>query len=584
MGVLQRGPAGSPAGGVTVKYDIRRDPDGTWTMNVSKRGSAVLGDSLLNKGTAFTEEERHLFDLDGLLPVGVTDQQLQADRIHEHLTALADDPLEQYLVMADLQDRNETLFYQVLAAHVEELLPIVYTPTVGTAALRFSHLFRRGRGLWITPDHRGRIHEVLGHGRSDDIRLIVVTDNERILGLGDQGVGGMVIPIGKLALYTLGAGIHPAFTLPVSLDVGTDNQALLDDPMYAGWRHPRLRGPDYDELVDEFVEAVRRRWPRALLQWEDFKKDNAFALLDHYRSSLPSFNDDIQGTGAVTAAGVLAACRATGTKITDQRVLLVGAGAAGIGIARQLRHAMIAAGASEAEAGSRLGLTDTRGLLLEGRSGLSAGKAEFAWPEETAAEAGLSASSDLTAIVEGFRPTVIIGTTGEPGVFDRTVIETMTRHVDRPLVLALSNPTSQTEAVPADVVAWSGGRALVATGSPFPPVEHRGRTIPVPQCNNVYVFPGIGLGAIVSEAAAVTDAMFAAASESLADQVAAADLNQGALYPPLADLRAISRRIASAVARAARDDGVGTDLDDDAIEAAIDAQVWDLEYPRMIPV
>jgi malate dehydrogenase (oxaloacetate-decarboxylating) len=567
-----------------VKYDIRREPDGTWSIATSKRGSAVLTDPLLNKGTAFSAQERHVFDLDGLLPFGVTDRALQVDRAFEHITAKGDEPLEKYVAMAALQDRNETLFFQVLSAHVEELLPIVYTPTVGTAALRFSHLFRRGRGLWITPDHRGRIDEVLDHARSDDIRLIVVTDNERILGLGDQGAGGMVIPVGKLALYTLAAGIHPAFTLPVSLDVGTDNRALLDDPLYAGWPHPRLRGPEYEPLVDEFVDAVRRRWPRVLLQWEDFKKDNAFRLLDRHHGRIASFNDDIQGTGAVTAAGILAAGRLTGTKLADQRVLLVGAGAAGIGIARHIRHAMVAAGDSWVEATTRLALTDTAGLLIADRPGLSDSKAEFAWPPELAAVLGLDASSSLAEIVEDFHPTVIVGTTGEPGVFDRSVIEAMCRHAERPLVMALSNPTSKTEAVPADVVAWSGGRALVATGSPFDPVTFEGRMIPVPQCNNVYVFPGVGLGAIVSGATQVTDHMFAAAAASLADQVTDADLDRGCLYPPLAELRAVSRRIAVAVARAARDDGVGADLTDDEFEAAVDHETWDLEYPRLIPV
>jgi malate dehydrogenase (oxaloacetate-decarboxylating) len=567
-----------------VNHEIRRDPDGSWSVEVWKRGSAVLGDPLLNKGTAFSIEERRLFGLDGLLPFGVTDRRLQVDRAYEHVTAKGDEPLEQYVAMAALQDRNETLFHQVLSDHVEELLPIVYTPTVGTAALRFSHLFRRGRGLWITPDHRGRIHEVLAHARSDDIRLIVVTDNERILGLGDQGAGGMVIPVGKLALYTLGAGIHPAFTLPVSLDVGTDNRSLLDDPLYAGWPHPRLRGPEYDALVDEFVDAVRRRWPGALLQWEDFKKDNAFRLLDRHRSSILSFNDDIQGTGAVATAGILAACRLTGRKASDQRVLLVGAGAAGIGIARQLRHAMTAGGAPAPETAPRIALTDTQGLLLQGRRGLAASKAEFAWPAARATALGLGATSTLLGIVEAFAPTVIVGTTGEPGIFDRPLIEAMARRVDRPLVMALSNPTSKTEAVPADVVAWSKGRAIVATGSPFDPVSYRGAEIPVPQCNNVYVFPGVGLGAIVSGASQTTDGMFTAAAEALADQVDDAALERGALYPPLADLRAVSRRIASAVARAAGDDGVGPPMGDDEIEAALDREIWDLSYPRLVPI
>ncbi len=569
-----------------MKYQIDRDPNGRWVIKeVWKRGAAILSDPLLNKGTAFTSEEREVFELDGLIPFQTTDRQRQVERGFAHIREKGgDNPLEQYIGMVSLQDRNETLFYQVLAAHVADLIPIVYTPTVGTAAVKFSRVFRRGRGLWITPDHKGRIYDVLGHARCDDVRLIVVTDNERILGLGDQGVGGMVIPVGKLSLYTLGAGIYPAHTLPVSLDVGTDNQALLDDDLYAGWRHPRLRGAEYDEIVEEFVDAVRRRWPKALLQWEDFKKVNAFTLLDRYRDVLPSFNDDIQGTGAVVAAGLLAACRATGVKLEDQRVLFVGAGAAGVGIARQIRHLLEAAGATDPLAG--LALFDTQGLLVDDRRDLDAHKREFAWSGECMAELGMGAPEreNLVRFVEGFRPTVIIGTTGQPGIFDERVMSVMADHAERPLVMALSNPTSRTEGIPADIIGWTDGRALVATGSPFDPVAFEDRSIPVSQCNNVYVFPGVGLGAIVSGASQVNDEMFAAAAETLALLVSDDDLAQGALYPPITDLRPVSRQIATAVARVARDTGVGLDQTDEEIEAALDREIWDLEYPVLQPV
>jgi malic enzyme len=553
-----------------MKYQIDRDQDGKWLIKeVWKRGSAILSEPLLNKGTAFTAEEREILELDGLLPYQVTDRTRQVERAFQHILEKGDKPLEKYIGMVSLQDRNETLFYQVLSEHIVELIPIVYTPTVGSAAVHFSRVFRRGRGLWITPDHRGRIHEILGHARCDDVRLIVVTDNERILGQSDQGAGGMVIPVGKLALYTLGAGIHPAYTLPISLDVGTDNQELLDDELYVGWRHPRMRGAEYDELIEEFVDAVKRRWPKALLQWEDFKKVNAFNLLDRYRSSLPSFNDDIQGTGAVVAAGLLAACRATG--------------AAGVGIARQIRHLLEEVGSPAPGAG--LALFDTLGLLVEHRV-LDEHKREFAWTAASVAEMGLDSSEleDLAAVVAAFRPTVIIGTTGQPGVFDESIIRTMAAHAERPLVMALSNPTSKTEGVPVDIVEWSDGRALIATGSPFEPVTHGDRLIPVSQCNNVYVFPGVGLGAIVSGASEVNDAMFAAAADSLACQVSDQDLAAGALYPPVTDLRPISRKIAAAVARAARETGVGLDLSDEEIEAALDREIWDLEYPRLQPV
>ena len=567
-----------------MKYLIDRDENGHWVIkDVWKRGSAVLNDPLLNKGTAFTPEERYVFQLEGLLPFQVTDRRRQVERAYRHILEKGDQPLEKYIGMVGLQDRNETLFYQVLDQYVAELIPIVYTPTVGAAAVHYSRVFRRGRGLWITPDQQGRIYDVLGHARCDDIRLIVVTDNERILGLGDQGAGGMVIPVGKLSLYTLGAGIHSAHTLPISLDVGTDNQSLLDDELYVGWRQSRLRGAEYDEFIDEFVHAVKRRWPKALLQWEDFKKGNAFRLLERYRDVLPSFNDDIQGTGAVVAAGVLAACRATGVKLEDQRILLVGAGAAGVGIARQLQHLIEAIGPPIPS--PPLALFDTQGLLVDDRVGIDEHKRDFALSAASAAEIGCDPTErvDLARVVEAFEPTVIVGTTGQPGVFDEELMRAMAAHAERPLVMALSNPTSKTEGVPADIVAWTRGRALVATGSPFEPVPYEGRSIPVSQCNNVYVFPGVGLGAILAGATRVNDAMFAAAAEALALEVTDEDLADGALYPPISDLRSISRHIAAAVARAARDTGVGDDLSDEAIEEAIDREVWDLEYPRLEP-
>jgi malic enzyme len=570
-----------------MKYRIERSPDGEWiAADVWKRGSAIITDSLLNKGTAFSPEERILFELEGMIPYRVTDRAHQRQRAYETITEKGHHPLDMYVSMAALQDRNETLYYQVLGDHVEELLPIVYTPTVGEAAVKYSHLFRRGRGLWITPAHQGRMFDVLAHARNEEVRLIVVTDNERILGLGDQGAGGMVIPIGKLALYTLGAGIHPAYTLPISLDVGTDNQRLLDDELYIGWRHPRLRGDAYYEFVDEFVDAVRRRFPEALLQWEDFKKANAFTLLDRYREVLPSFNDDIQGTAAVVVAGVLAYGRATGTKLADQRIVLVGSGAAGIGIARQIHHILESAGVAGDDLYRRIALMDTRGLVVKERDGLEDYKHQLAWPDRLATEVDLTgdAAADLPAVIEALQPTVLIGTTGQPGLFDEAVVKAAAHHVERPLVMALSNPTSKTEAIPAEVFARTDGRAFMATGSPFSPVDYEGRSIPVPQCNNVYVFPGVGLGAIVSKATRVTDAMFAAAADELASQASDADLADGRLYPPLADLRTITRRIASVVARAAVDGGVADAMTDAQIQAALDHEIWDFSYPTLRPI
>ena len=568
-----------------MKYRIERSPEGEWIMaDIWKRGSALLSDPLLNKGTAFSKEEREVFELDAMLPYQPTDRAHQVRRAEEHLQDRGDNPLEKYVAMTSLMDRNETLFYQVLAANVEELLPIVYTPTVGTAAMGFSHLFRRGRGLWITPDHKGRIFEILGHTRNEDVKLIVVTDNERILGLGDQGVGGMVIPIGKLALYTLGAGIHPAYTLPISLDVGTDNERLQNDDMYVGWRHARLRGDEYYEFVDEFVAAVQRRWPEALLQWEDFKKVNAFTLLDRYRKTLPSFNDDIQGTAAVVVAAILAGCRATGTKLADQRVVLVGAGAAGVGIARHLHHEMEMVGVAGEDLYKAITLLDTGGLVSHERATMDAHKEALAWPVELTRRLGLTGDSALPAVIDEVHPTVIIGTTGEPGVFSEDIIRSVAGHVERPVVMALSNPTSKTEAIPADVFRWTDGRALMATGSPFDPVEYEGTKLHVSQGNNVYVFPGIGMGAIVSGATEVTDSMFAAAANALADLVTEEDLEAGRLYPGLANLRPITRTIARAVALAACESGVARGLTADEVDDALDHEIWNLDYPVLRPI
>lgn len=569
-----------------MKYRIERKGNGKVVVgDVWKRGAALLSDALLNKGTAFSIEERTLFGLEGMLPHQPTDRARQAKRAYDNVHAMSDYPLEQYMRMVSLQDRNETLFYQVLSEHVEELLPIVYTPTVGAAAVRFSHVFRRGRGLWITPAHRGRIAEVLRHVRNDEVRLIVVTDNERILGLGDQGAGGMVIPIGKLSLYTLGAGIHPALTLPISLDVGTDNEDLLNDELYVGWHQPRLRGEEYDSLVAEFVEAVKLRFPDALLQWEDFKKANAFRLLDRYRSALPSFNDDIQGTAAVVAAGVAAAGRATGTPLTEQRFLLVGAGAAGVGIARHLRHELDAAGLDESGITRALALMDTSGLLLTDRSELDDHKADLAWTPAMAEAAGIvgDEAKDLVQVVDRLKPTVLIGTTGQHGVFSEEVVTTMARHVERPFVMALSNPTAMTEAEPDQVIACTQGRALIATGSPFDPVKYGDHVVPIPQCNNVYIFPGVGLGAMVAQASQVTDSMFAAAANELASLVTPEQLAAGRLYPPLSELRSITRQVARSVALAAAEAGVGRPLDQTAIDAELDREMWDLDYPTLLP-
>ena len=561
-------------------YRVERGRDGRGVVRVPYRGMSLLDHPMYNKGSAFTQDERRAFALQGLLPGGVSTLEQQSRRVYENICRKSD-PVEKYIGLAALHDRNEVLFYRLLLDHTEEFLPIVYTPTVGEACQQYSHLFRKPRGLWITPADRGRIAEVLGDAPYDDVRLIVVTDNERILGLGDQGAGGMGIPVGKLALYTLAAGIHPSQTLPISLDVGTDNQALRADELYLGVRTPRLRGAAYDELVEEFVQAVKHRFPRALLQWEDFKKQNAFDLLDRYRNLLPSFNDDIQGTAAVALGGILAACRATGTPLRKQRVVMLGAGAAGIGIARQLRDAMRRDGLEGEPLVRAIALLDSSGMLVHGREIKEASKREFAWPEEIARGVGFTpqAPGDLTGVVAALRPTVLIGTTGEPNAFTEPVIRAMARHCERPAIFPFSNPTSKCEAIPKDLIDWTAGRALVATGSPFAPVTYGKRTIRIGQGNNVFVFPGVGLGALVAEARVVTDPMFTVAATTLAECVTQDDLAGGALYPRQSDLRPISARIAQAVVREARDSGVGRDIPDADIPRAVADAMWVPEYP-----
>jgi malate dehydrogenase (oxaloacetate-decarboxylating) len=561
------------------QYRVKDGPKGR-RIDVPYRGERLLQEPMFNKGTAFTAEERAAFGLEGLLPDGIATIEQQAERAFDNIQRKID-PLEQYVGLVALQDRNEQLYYRVLLDHLEELLPIVYTPTVGRACQEYSHIYRRARGLWITPSHRGRIHEVLGHAPFDDVRLIVVTDNERILGLGDQGAGGMGIPVGKLALYTAAAGIHPSRTLPISLDVGTDNQSLLDDPMYIGYRHKRLRGPEYDSLVEEFVQAVRARFPHALLQWEDFKKVTAFKLLERYRKVLPSFNDDIQGTAAVAVAGMMAGVRVSGIPLHEQRAVILGAGAAGVGIARLIRTALREAGMPESEARERIAVLDSKGLVTD-EDPLDEHKKEFAWSATMAAAQGLGKGSprDLEAVVRAVRPTVLVGTSGEPGTFTEGVIRAMAAHVERPVIFPMSNPTSQTEAHPKDVLEWTDGRALVATGSPFAPVTRGERTFRIGQGNNAFIFPGVGLGALLSRTPEVTEEMFAAAAHALAHCVTDEDIAAGSLFPRGRELRHVAAKVAMAVLRCARAQNLGRPIPEGEIESTVESAIWN---PRYVP-
>ncbi len=477
----------------------------------------LLNQPLLNKGTAFTEAERDAFRLHGLLPphVGTLDEQ-----VSRRLKALRslETTFEQYSFLRDLQDANETLFYALLVRHLEELLPMVYTPTVGEGCERFSEIWRKPRGLFLSLPDRPRIRDILSNPHFDRVRVIVVSDGERILGLGDQGAGGMGIPIGKLSLYTACAGIHPATTLPVLLDVGTDNEARLADPLYVGWRNHRVRGAEYDAFVEEFVSAVCARWPHVLLQWEDFAKGNATRLLDRYRDRLCTFNDDIQGTAAVATGTLLAAFDATGARLAEQRIVVLGAGSAGCGIASLLLRAMVEAGCDEAEARRRFYAVGRHGLLVEGMPDLTDIQRPFAQSREAVAAWPLQGRDHigLEDVIVHARPTVLLGVSAQAGAFTEPVVRAMAAGVDRPIILPLSNPTSHSEATPEQLLAWTGGRAVIGTGSPFPPVQWNGRRVAVDQINNWYIFPGLGLGVLASGATRVNDAMFIAAARALA--------------------------------------------------------------------
>ena len=550
-------------------------------LTVRERGRQLMGHRLLNKDTAFTEAERDALEVRGLLPARVTTIEEQVALELEHVRRKEDD-LERYIGLAALQDRNETLFYRLLTENLEEFVPIVYTPTVGRACQQFSHILRRPRGVWLTPDDVGRMERVLRQAADGaDVRLIVVTDNERILGLGDQGAGGMPIPIGKLSLYTAAAGLYPALTLPVSLDVGTDRTELLEDPLYLGYRSPRLRGDDYDTVVEAFVEAVRAVFPQAVLQWEDFKQHNALRILDRYRHRLPSFNDDIQGTGAVVVGGLLAARREQGG-IGHDRFLLVGSGAAGIGIARTITRQLESEGLSADQARLAVTLINSGGLVHSGRTDLSGAQRVFACDPQVFLGDGLAETdfSNWLAIARVFKPTVLIGTTGQRGAFGEELIREVGRHSQRPIILPLSNPDVNAEARAEDILEWTGGRAIVATGSPSRDVEIGGRRLTIGQANNVFIFPGIGLAAVVAEAREVSDEAFLVAARTMAAIVPRERLDNGAVYPPVSALRTVARSIAEAVVTHMRDTGYGRQLRDEEIPDAVERQMWRPDYVR----
>ncbi|MFV2090493.1 MAG: NAD-dependent malic enzyme [Pseudomonadales bacterium] len=551
-------------------------------IHTQLRGNSVLRDPLLYKGSAFTRDERELLDVSGLLPVGYNSQDQQAVRFYERLTTVAE-PLARFRDLSALQDRNEHLYYRILMDHLAELMPIVYTPTVGLATQKFSEVFQRGRGIWITPEDRGRIKTRLESAVAGrQIRLAVVTDNESILGIGDQGAGGMAISIGKLSLYTAAAGIDPAETLPVSLDVGTNNKALLQNDLYLGWARERLSGHAYDELIEEFVVAFTELFPGALLQWEDFRKDNALKILERYRHEALSFNDDIQGTGAVALAGIFSALRIKNEAISAQRIIIHGAGAAGLGIARQVKNALGTDGVAAADMHQHVAILDSRGLIVDDQPQADAYKKELAWPHQAALDIGIDHDRSLEATVAAFHPTVLIGTSGQAGAFHRDLVRVMCSRCKIPVIMPMSNPTANSEAVPEDLLAWSEGKALIATGSPFEPVVYEGRTIEIGQGNNVFVFQALGLGTLLAEASEVSDTMITVAAEVLAQQVTDSELERGLLYPSIDRLREITAVCAAEVCRQAHTEGLaGTERPEDLVGAAREAMWWPV-YPTFI--
>jgi len=548
------------------------------SQTISVTGQSLLDDPLLNKSSAFPEDERRELGLLGLLPLHTSTIEEQLARVYENY-GRKDSDIERYIFLTALQDRNETLFYRLLQEHVTEMMPIIYTPTVGDGCRLYSHVFRRPRGLYVSYPYRDEIPSLLNNAPAQDAEVIVVTDGERILGLGDLGVGGMRIPVGKLSLYTVCAGIHPAKALPILLDAGTDNRELLDDPLYLGWRHERIRGKEYDDFVEAFVAAVEQKFPGVLLQWEDFSKQNAPRILERYRDRLCTFNDDIQGTGAVTVAGLLGATRLTHTKLSEQRIVILGAGSSAIGISNQIVAAMMVEGATESEARAKLWLVDSRGLVHTGRTQVEPFKQKYAQPIEGTLLWHRESASQITFadVVKNVHPTVLIGTSAQPGAFTEAIVREMAKHVDRPVVFPLSNPTSKSEATPVDLLNWTDGRAIVATGSPFPPVVREGRPIQIGQCNNSFIFPGVGLGVIASGARRVTDAMFVAAARVLSEFAPVLHDPEAPLYPPLEQVREVSFRVALAVAREAERAGLAkVNLED--LEQTVRTKMWQPHY------
>lgn len=552
-------------------------------IHVSLHGHALLNNPLLNKSTAFTPEERDAFGLHGLLPAQVESLDDQVARRLDCVRKMATD-MDRYIFLRQLQDTSETLYFALITRHLEELLPVIYTPTVGAACQHYSRIFRRPRGLYLTWSQIDRLDAIFASPDFDQVECIVVTDGERILGLGDQGAGGMGIPIGKLAIYSACGGIDPATTLAITLDLGTNNQELLADPMYIGDRRERIRGEQYDQFIEAFVRAAHKRWPNLLLQWEDFHKNNANRLLERYRDQLCTFNDDIQGTAAVTTGTLLAAIRKTGVPLTEQRVVILGGGSAGIGIADLITLAMVEQGLTLEEARSRFYVVGRYGLVTDATPNLEPFQKVFVHDRSTLSDWSLDNPGSITLldVIHNAHPTVLVGVSGQAGAFSETAIREMASHVERPIVFPLSNPTSCVEALPSDIIRWTEGRAIIGTGSPFASLEYEGRTHHFAQTNNSYIFPGVGLAALAVKARRISDRMFLAAAEALADLSPARSDADAKLLPELKQMRSVSFAIAMAVAKQARDEQLTTALSDSEIESLIRAKMWEPVYPTYI--
>src|ERR671911_152630 len=562
-------------------------------MQRNQSGKDLMSDPVLNKGTAFNEEERTKFGLHGLLPPVAETLEQQCVRAYEAYKR-KDDELERHIFLRALQDTNETLFYGLLYRHIAEMAPIIYTPVVAQSAITFSHIYRRPRGLFLSYPLAEKMDEMIENRPYRDVDVIVVTDGERVLGIGDQGAGGMSIPVGKLSLYTVIGGIEPKRTLPIVLDVGTNNQERLHDPEYIGWRHERITGQPYWDFVDKFVSCIKRKFPDVLLQWEDFAKPHARPLLDKYRDSLCTFNDDIQGTAAVTLGAIYKALKVTGKKVSDQQVVILGAGSAGTGVADYIVQAMIAEGTEETKARRRFFILDSKGLLQTTRTNLSEAQQKFAQPAAELASLNKKAGEEgekigLDEVIKNISATILIGVSSQPNQFTESIVRQMASNVDRPIIFPLSNPSDRAEAAPKDLIQWTEGRALIATGTEFPPVSFNGKTFKVAQCNNFYIFPAIGLAVVVSKAKRVTDKMMISAASALGNFQDTKGSNnddvdnagaESPLLPPIENMRDVAIHIATSVALQAQQDGVASEMSEQEVSEQVQKKFWIPEYRK----